>query len=136
MNSVEAVDSLFSVIKSAWEGISQGPVKWPDSEQDIGSATEFLEVEIQHLDGRQASLASDTGLRKYSESGLLNLAINTQLASANLRCYTVADAILLALRQAKISGMIIRNCRKREAGPDGAFTKVYVIAGFEYESHA
>lgn len=136
MNGTEAVEALYGIVKTAWEGVSSGPVKWPDSNQAIGVATEFLEVNVQHLDGRQASLASDTGLRKFSEAGLITLAVYTQLAGANLRCYTVADAILLALRQAKISGMIIRNCRKREVGPDGAFVKTFVIAGFEYESHA
>ncbi len=136
MTSADAIDALFTLIKAAWEANSSGPIKWPDSIGALPTSGEWARVSVQHSDGGQDSLSDQIGTVKYADIGVVYVQIFTPIGDAALRNYTLANAILLAFRKAKISGMIFRRSRIREVGPDGAFLHTQALTGFEYESHA
>lgn len=135
MTTTDAIDIINGVIQSAWVAKSTGTIKWPDGDMGVPTDPEWARVKIQHADGGLSSLAGETNVKKYTELGIVYIQIFTKLNAKNLRGYELGSAILDAFRKAKISGMVFRNYRRREIGPDGAFFQIQAIVGFEYEIH-
>lgn len=135
MNTVSAFNAICTLIKSAWEAESAGPIIWPDKNGSIPTSGEWARVSIQHGDGGQDSLSDANGVQKFAAIGIVYVQVFTEVGQSHPRGYQLAEAVLNAFRKAKISGMMLRRGRLREIGADGAFYQIQALTAFEYESN-
>lgn len=138
MNAVEAKDVILSVFKTKWDTLGSPPGSYgavysavagetPPSEKVWARAT------VRHLTGRQASLASDVGTRRFESKGFVWVQVFAPIGDGSTAALVAAQAIVDAYRDAKTS-VLFRNVRLEEQGDDGAFNQISVKADFEYDA--
>lgn len=91
--------------------------------------------DMQHFDGGQASLAGDTGKRRWRREGLILVQCFGQLSKGGL---TLARRMAESVRDAyqgtaTPGGVWFRNATTREIAPDGPHYQVNAIIQFDYD---
>jgi hypothetical protein len=133
MTQDDAITAMFNHVIAAtpigvitvWEDV---PASTPDSK--------WIRPRIQHAVRNQQSLSNHSGQRMFQANGVLSIDCFA-LAGDGLRAVRLlSDGFVRSLEAIRGSDVWYRNIRAIEQGKDGAFTRVLVLADFEYtDSH-
>lgn len=128
----EARDQILAVFKASWDPTGH-PVVWTDVP---GSAPEtetaWARVTAKHTGGGQASLAGETGTRRFDRVGTLYVQIFAQVGEGLTSAYSLAQTVSNAFEDAR-QDVWFRNVRIREVGAAGAFEQINVLVDFLYD---
>jgi hypothetical protein len=129
----DAVDEMFDAVNTAWA--NRGPVHWPDvSNFDIPQSGSWCRVTLRHQDGGQSSLACGSGARRFTRVGTMWIQVFTEMGGGNTTSYEISEVLARAFEgRGSPLGIIYRNIRINEIGPDGAFSNTNVLVEFEYD---
>lgn len=129
----DAIDEIFGAVNTAWA--DRGPVHWPDvSNFKIPDSGSWCRVTLRHQDGGQSTLATGDGARRFTRVGTLWMQVFSEMGNGNVNAYQTAEVLARAFEgRGSPLGIIYRNVRLNEIGPDGAFSNVNVLVEFEYD---
>ena len=135
-----AQNEILALFKAKWDlgSPSQGVlVVWPDEDEAVAraDATPYVVVELEHVAGRQGSLAGATGDIRWERRGLVRVCIYT-LAGRGLLQNTRLGMVAVDAFEGKTTpgGVWFRNVRYSEApGRDGKWQQGNVVAEFTYD---
>lgn len=110
-----------------WEGVEKSG---PPAQSDA-----FARVTILHASGRQRSLASDTGTRRFERDGIVTVQC---FAPRGRRGPTLAEALASVAKdafegKASPGGVWFRNATIKEVGPDKGWFQVNAVVQFQYD---
>lgn len=127
----DAIDEMFEAVNTAWA--DRGPIHWPDvSKFDIPEST-WCRVTLRHQTGGQSTLANGCGARRFTRLGTMWIQVFTPMGNGNMNAYAIAEVMARAFEgRGSPLGIIYRNVRVNEIGPDGAFSNTNVLVEFEY----
>jgi hypothetical protein len=122
------------IMVAQWAGVL---IQWQGKTDDKAPepTAKWIRVYIKHASGSQASLASDTGKRKWSRTGVIIVQCFVPLNNGGL---DVARAIAASLQngfQGKSSPSCVwfRNATVTEVGRDNSWYQVNFSALFTYD---
>jgi hypothetical protein len=127
MNVTQARDILFNLVSTnfphyiAWDDL---PASKPE--------TTWARATVTHVSGGQVSLASDVGARRFNRSGFVKVQIFTVLGAGMVEGYGLAETLLTGFEVFR-GDVWLRNIRLNEAGSNGAFSQINVLADFYYD---
>lgn len=137
-NAALARDEVFAMIRAAvlaedadvkiyWQGV---PANNSPNSQDS-----WIRVEMQHVAGRQASLAGVDGVRRWNRTGFISVQCFAPLAGGSVQKATkLAGVVRDALQgKATASRVWFRNARVNEIGEDRDWFNVNAIIDFDYD---
>jgi len=134
MNYLDARDFMFGVFKAAWDTTGGLPAAYDDlpaSKPDGQSP--WARVSIVHATGGQASLSNEFGVRRWDRTGVLSVQVFAPTGDGIKTCYTLATLVANAFESSQGSDVWFRNVRLNEAGVDGAFYQINMLADFSYD---
>lgn len=139
-----ARDDILGAFKTRWD--ADTPAIWgsvPDVRYEgVGQLAEpgpdvaWARVTIRHSQGRQASLASDSGKRRFEKLGIVTVSVFGPLVIAKglETGEKLANVALKAFEgKATTNGVWFRNARITEVGVTRAWFMWNVIAEFSYD---
>lgn len=141
MNAQEAKNIILTVFKTKWDAIkaaASAPLVYADPVyNDVPGVTPageqvWARATVRHHQGRQRSLSSDVGTRRFVSGGLLWVQVFAPIGDGSTAALAASQAIVDAYRDAKTS-VLFRNVRLEEMGCEGAFERVDVKTEFEYD---
>jgi hypothetical protein len=123
----------FQPITTIWDDVQkQQPTQQVNANNPV--VLPWLRVGMKHNTGGQASLAGQTGLRRYTKHGLLIIEVFGAAGNGQQFTDPMADSLLAGIQGKSTPGNIwFRNGTVREVGVDGAWWKTNVILEFEYD---
>lgn len=132
MNFREARDYINKVFKDVWP--LAYPVRWTDVPGDTPTGnTVWARVIIRHADGRQSSLADDTGQKRWLREGTVFIQVFAPVGDGSAAGYDAAQLVVNAYQAAKHCNVWFRNVRMNEVGNSGSFEQINVLATFSYD---
>jgi hypothetical protein len=133
MNYLQARDFMLSVFKQAWDttGLFAAYDDLPASKPSGQSA--WARASITHATGGQGSLSNESGVRRWDRTGVLSVQVFAPVGDGIKTCYALATLVSSAFESSQGSDVWFRNVRLNEAGVDGAFYQINVLADFSYE---
>lgn len=127
-----ARDEMLAVFKTAWDGTGYA-VAWPDNAAAPPATEEpWARVTLRHADGMQGSLSGPTGARLQTYIGTLWVELYIPKGQGVTMGYALARLVLEAFRAAR-GAVWYRKLRFREAGDDGAYSRVIALIDFTYD---
>jgi len=136
LTRTEAVDSILSLFKAAWDttgyeakydnvACKSAP---PDTQEP------WARVVLRHTTSRQASLAGESGNRRFRRTGVLTIQV-FEIAGNGLTGLENTAIIVRDTFEGVTSpeGVIFRDVTINEVGPDGDFFQTNVVVSFEYD---
>ncbi len=133
MTSEEAVDVIFGIFKDVWDLTGFDAVYDDKPGQKPVTETVWARATVQHSTGRQSSLAGALATRRYTETGTVTVQVFAPIGAGRTECYQAAERVRDAYRDARNPEVWFRNARIVEAGSEGAFTQINVLATFSYD---
>jgi len=131
MNAIEARDIIFGFFKDVWDPreavYGDIPGKIPPSEST------WARVSIKHVIGGQSSLSGESGTRRFTNQGTVFFQIFAPVGDGSTACYTAAQEVLDAFREAQHPDVWFRDAKLVEVGADGAFNQINVSVTFSYD---
>lgn len=135
--AAEARVEIQTTVNVAWlaDASSQNlPLLWEDKPEAPPDSGAWARVTLRHATGRQATLRGATGERRFRRTGTLTVQIFTPHGEGLTLNDTLSKIITDALEGVTTaSGVIFRDVRPNEIGPDGKWYQTNVLAGFEYD---
>lgn len=131
-----ATDEILALFKTAWDAQSLTAIYQNTGDQDIPTGTaSWARVNLQHIGGRQSSLAGAGSTTRWDRDGLLTIQVFTAVGEKGLsRAHQLGKVIADAYEgAATASGVWFRNVRLNEVGPDGEWFQVNVLIEFRYD---
>jgi hypothetical protein len=108
-------------------------ISWPDKVFNVPT-TRWARVTIRRAGRGQRGFGD--GKKKYVAFGIFSLDIFTKPGDGLTENDSLSDAAVVYLESvAGSSPIAYRNIRAVDIGADGAFTRVSILADFEYEDH-
>lgn len=131
MTPDQARDEMLAVFKAAWDttGLQATYTDIPGSVPDTEAA--WARVTIQHADGGQTGFGA-TEVKRFTNVGILTVQVFAPKGDGKTEAYRLAQLVLVAYCQARGS-VWYRKQRIREAGSDGAYEQINVLADFNYD---
>lgn len=133
----EARDSILTLIRTAWlaDGNSSGiPLLWWDVAQDPPEMGAWARVTVRHGTGFQATLAGETGNRRFTRPGVVTVQIFTPSGDGLELSDILAIIAARALEGVRTdNGVWFKNVSAPEIGHDGKWFQRNVTADFEYD---
>jgi len=141
----EAVNEIMDVIFTAWTAtvapLGYETLLYEDNTQprpedvDInGDVPNWGRASVQHLDGFQPTLTSDTGTRRFRRLGQVTVEIYSRQGKGRSTSDIASQAILDSMEGKTTPGdVIFRRVRLIELGQTGPWFRVNVLASFEYD---
>lgn len=137
----DARDEILALLETAWQADADStnlPLLYENttaSRPADGSA--YAVALIRKVDNIQATLANETGQRRFRTFGIVTVQIRTPQGDG----YTLSDKLSRVARDAfrgrrTSNGVVFTRARVKEAGADGTYALVNVIADFEYDEIA
>lgn len=134
----QAREDMFTLVRdAALTKVTDAQIEWPDKGfEKPKPPAPWLRVALKHNPsvGGQASLAGDSGKRRYRRLGTLYVQVFTPVGeglSANYQlCKIIADALEGVSTP---RGVWFRNTRITEIGPTDDWQQINVMADFEYD---
>lgn len=139
-----ARDDIHELLIDAWEADQDSryvrlmywdlPKDTPRDEGDEENPEAWARISVLHTNGFQASLAGDSGRRRWRRTGTVFVDIFTPTGDG----LSLADKLTMVAMRAfegnsTSSGIWFRNVRPEEIGPDGVWFQTQVRADFEYD---
>ena len=132
MTPQEAVDAIGTVFKDAWD-TTGGTAVYDDLPGNVPNAeTLWARLTVRHGPGGQASLAGDTGLRRWNAEGIVSVQVFAPMGDGAQAARNAAHVVMNAFRDAKLP-VWFRNARMNEVGASGAFFQINVLTTFSYD---
>lgn len=133
MTFQEAVDRILTVFKQAWD-----PTGYPAIYTDVGGAppghkTVWARAVVRHALGGQASLMGDDNVRRWERTGTVFVQVFAPIGAGSTSAYAAAQVVADAYQSARDPDVWFRNVRINEAGGQGAFQQINVLADFTYD---
>lgn len=129
----EARDEIFAAIAAAADGLAI-PVLWPDKPGEPPATGAWCRAVLQHLSASKATLTDGTGGSRWRRAGTVIVQVFTEAGGGVGAAYDHAHAFLNALEGLSTPrGVILRNVRFSEVGPDGNWYQCNISAEFEYD---
>lgn len=135
MTKLEALDLIYGLVKSTWEGMSEGTISWPDVIFDIPNS-EWARVTTVSGGGDQSSLSDDSSRKLWTITGTLYVECFSPIGIGPQRPSELASGFVTAFRTVSNPQIFYRRPRQVEAKPDGAFSKELFLVDFEYTTVA
>ena len=122
-----AIAALGGDVVVRWQGV--GSAEPPDG------GLRWLRVTMNHNDGRQASLAGATPVKRWNRTGLVMVQCFAPLAKGSVKeAVKMAAAVQLALQgKPTSSGVWFRSCTIQEVGSDKFWFQVNMTSIFVYD---
>lgn len=131
MNINDARDAIYGIFFVQWD--SNWPVVWGDLPATPPTEdTAWARVKLQHTFGQQATLAGETGTRRFDRRGVVTISIFVPVGGGQTKAYELAQMVANAYEDAKLD-VWFRNTRIREMGASGAFEQMDVLSNFHYD---
>lgn len=133
MTPQEAVDAIGKVFKDAWD-TTGGAAVYDDLPGSVPSddSTLWARLTIRHTDGGQASLAGDSGARRWRKEGIVTVQVFSPMGDGVQAGRNAAATVVNAFQDAKLA-VWFRNTRMNEVGASGAFFQTNVSTTFSYD---
>jgi len=136
----QAYEDILSLLHTAWTvtgGQDASHIKWENvGNKSVPPTTQaaWCRATVRHTTSGQASLAGETGSRRFRRNGVLVVSVFTP-AGMGLPGETDLAKIVMDAYEGVTSsnGVIFRDVTINEIGPDGDFFMVNVSASFEYD---
>ena len=130
----QARDETLAVVQAALPG-DVSVVIWEDELQDVDPDVVSADVNMQHLDGDQASFSPEPGRRRWESEGVLRVRIRVPAAAGGLtKLDELATLVRDALRGATTPGGVwFQNVVAREVPPKDRKSQTDVTARFRYQ---
>jgi len=140
-----ATSEMLALFKAAWDaGEESAPVAvfWPNVRDDVNTAKQsptdaalpWARIGIQHVSGRQTSVGSPDGSRRFEHAGLITVELRVPMGRGPGLANRLATVAANAFRgKTTASGVTFRNPRPRETGADGPWHRVDVLVEFLYD---
>lgn len=134
----QARDEICAVFRTAWIAgppSSTLPVLYPDVSQEIPASSAWARVTVAHNVGGQATLANESGQRRFRHVGIVTVQIFTPTGDGQV----LSDQLITIVKDAfegvttTPGRVIFRRTRVNEVGQEGQWFQVNVLADFEYD---
>lgn len=124
-----AVVAYDPTVKMYWEGVPANDGQQPTS-NDI-----WLRVSLQHVTGRQSSLAGEDGVRRWNRTGFISVQCFAPLARGSVQAATKLACVVRDALQGKQTASCVwfRNPRINEVGEDKDWFNVNATIDFDYD---
>jgi len=135
----EAVDIMMGHVEAARAAAAtlQDPITvvWPDVPNVGGppSGQSWIRPAVNHNFGRQSTLSTDIGTRRFSHSGFLSIEIYAPIGDGGSLKDTIAQKFIGYFENLKNYQVWYRNIRALDSGKDGAYVSALFMADFEYD---
>ncbi|UIS73811.1 structural protein [Pseudoxanthomonas phage PW916] len=122
-----AVVAYDPTVKMYWEGV---PANSQPTSTDI-----WLRVSLQHVTGRQSSLAGEDGVRRWNRTGFISVQCFAPLARGSVQAATKLACVVRDALQGKQTASCVwfRNPRINEVGEDKDWFNVNATIDFDYD---
>lgn len=122
-----AVVAYDPTVKLYWQGV---PANDQPTSNDI-----WLRVSLQHVTGRQSSLAGEDGVRRWNRTGFISVQCFAPLARGSVQAATKLACVVRDALQGKqtTSCVWFRNPRINEVGEDKDWFNVNATIDFDYD---
>ena len=130
----EARDDIFAVIKTAWD-TTGNVIFWPDKAGKAPSApASWARVALQHGNPGSQSLTGGNGTIKFERQGVLVIQVFSPAGQGLSEGYDLCKVLTDALEgKATSNGVWFKRVRIVEAGNEGDYSQLNVIAEFNYD---
>ncbi len=136
MTPTEAVDYMNGVLLAAWVADSRSAtyLYWTDvpKKKPTGEVV-WARATVQHVNGRRASLANTTRLRRFRNEGIYTVQIFTPIGDGSVADYSVAQMVKRALEVAQNGNLWFSKIKLIEVPVTEAFAQINVLANFSYD---
>lgn len=130
----QAKDEILGQFKTAWDATGHEARYENTAGDPPTTVAPWARVSLRHFGGEQASLAGDSGTRRWERTGIVTVQIFVPTGEGLSEAYDLAKIVADAYEgQATASQVWFRNVRVNEVGPDGSWFQVNVIAEFIYD---
>ena len=141
----EAYDAILTTFKDAWDADSTAssvPVQYQDVPKDdfpakAATASAWARVTVLHnpATGGQATLSGEVGNRRFRRFGTITVNIFTPVGDGKKLAHELQTVAMRAFEGVRTTGtgVIFRNVRHTEIGPEGEYDQNNVLAEFEYD---
>lgn len=130
MNYETARDAIYKVFADVWVDF---PIIWDDINSRVEDESQpWARVTLKHTIGRQGSLTSDVGTKKYNRAGILLIQIFTPIGRGRTQGYELSAMVANAYEDAKLD-VWFRNTRISEQGASGNSDQINVLTDFLYD---
>ena len=134
----QARDEMFKAFRDAWIADSasqQLPVLYPDTSDDPPKEGAWARVSINHGSSGQATLAGDSGQKRYRHTGFITVELYTPRGDGLVLNGELSIIVKHAFEGVATSPghVTFYRVRVREVGPDGQWFHTNVLADFEYD---
>ncbi|QKW95599.1 structural protein [Stenotrophomonas phage vB_SmaS-AXL_3] len=122
-----AVVAYDPTVKLYWQGV---PANDQPTSNDI-----WLRVSLQHVTGRQSSLAGEDGVRRWNRTGFISVQCFAPLARGSVQAATKLACVVRDALQGKQTASCVwfRNPRINEVGEDKDWFNVNATIDFDYD---
>ena len=133
-----ARSEILALFKAAWDGDPTSaslPVLWDGVAADIPTSGAWARAMVRQTTGTQVALSGDEiGVARHTHTGFLMVQIFTPLGEGLVLSDQLADIVKNGVRGKRTaSGVVFRDVRTPDIGPDGQFFHKQVVADFEYD---
>lgn len=145
----QARDQILTLFTDFWEGhadtvgvraTDDAVLYWnkagdpPNTLDANGNPVPWIRVALRHFDGGESALTGSTGRKLVTRRGIIGISIFEAHKTGNV----VTDKLARVAEQAftgktTSGGVLFRNVRTVEVGPDGVYFRTDVLADFEYD---
>lgn len=132
-------DEVFGLIKEfvdAWDPAQAIGLRviWQDQLENVDSNTPVLVVSIQHVLGRQASLAGGDGVRRWRSEGIVYMQVRCPAKGGLTTIGDLRNMCIMAIRgKSTPGGVWFRNVVGKEDAPKDGNSRATITGEFTYE---
>lgn len=137
MTALEAEDEVFAIFKTIWDETGfearypDVPGKKPATEESVDQP--WARPTMNHVDGGQSSLAGEVGTRRFTDLAVFTVQVFAPIGDGKTKLRELAQLVKDGLRDARPTGVWLRNPRMRDTQGDGAFNQMNVIVDVSYD---
>lgn len=135
-----ARDAILTLFKAAIDLNAPGViVVYDDTKTEIptSATSEWMRVQVEHLERIQPTVGNAVGLRRFRSSGLITVQIFTPYGGGLTRADLLADIvfdIFDGVSTGSGDGITFRNVTMREVGQSGNWFQSNILVDFEYDT--
>jgi hypothetical protein len=131
----QAYDEIFKLVKDALEVVDGITIIYQDDLANVDVDGTVVTVRLQHMLGRQASLAGEDGRRKWNNDGLIFMQARCPAKDGGLTAINYLTKICVEAIRGKTTpgGVWFRNVVGKEEAPKDGNSRMNVTGEFTYQ---
>lgn len=134
---LQARDEIIGITHKAWllYGLDAANLAFPDKPfTKPTTPITWARIHLQHVNGGAASLGDFQGKRRFMREGFITIQVFVPSGNGLQDSYPIGNMLVNAYEVAQSAlGIWFRNVRANEAGLDGDWQQLNVIAEFSYD---